>query len=126
MCGPIPDDLSVKFFNHQTLSYGIACSFNNSHFRAERSNDPNSNLKEAVYFLKKNLINGGSISFVVTITISTIVGNMYLLCNISLENNIFHRLKGDKKNHTPNFMRGAKHRSEEERERERMSREVLN
>ena len=74
---PIPDDPSVKFFNHQTLSYGIACSFNNSHFRAERSNDPNSNLKEAVYFLKKNLINGGSILFVVTITISTIlVGNM--------------------------------------------------
>ena len=70
LCGPIPDDLSVKFFNHQTLSYGIACSFNNSHFRTERSNDPNSNLKEAVYFLKKNLINGGSILFVVTITIS--------------------------------------------------------
>ena len=61
LCDPIPDDLSVKFFNHQTLSYGIACSFNNSHFRAERSNDPNSNLKEAVYFLKKNLINEGSI-----------------------------------------------------------------
>ena len=115
MYDPIPDDPSVKFFNHQTLSYGIACSFNNSHFRAERSNDPNSNLKEAVYFLKKNLINGGSILFDVTITISTILRKHVALTNISLENNIFHRLKGDKKNHTPNFMKGAKQRREEER-----------